>query len=207
MKSLPARTYIIRTLTANDVAFWGADAFVSVALALFVVSFIEGATILNVGVALMIHRVVGAFAAIPIGRWFDKHKGHLDEVWGLSIACMLGGFTYVLLSFSTAVWQLYVAMFFLGIFAVVNLASWRILFYSNVDSDQFGQTVGIYQTMYSFGIGLFLVIGGFTGERFGYDTVLLVGGLLMVFGSTLPLLIRGYFDEGNKSHRRSKRLK
>lgn len=198
VKSVPARTYIIRTLTANDVAFWGADAFVSVALALFVVTFIEGATVLNVGVALMIHRVVGAFAAIPIGQWFDKHKGHLDEVWGLSIACMLGGFTYILLSFATNIWQLYIAMFFMGIFSVINLASWRILFYSNVNSDQFGQTVGIYQTLYSLGIGLFMAIGGFVGEEFGYDEVLLLGGLFMVFGSVLPLLIRGFFLESPK---------
>lgn len=201
VRSTTARTYIIRMLTANDVTFWGADAFVSVALALFVVTFIEGASVLNVGVALMIHRVVGAFAAIPIGRWFDKHKGHLDEVWGLSIACMLGGFTYILISFSTQIWQLYVAMFFLGIFSVINLASWRILFYSNVSSDQFGQTVGIYQTLYSLGIGMFMVIGGFVGEEFGYDEVLLLGGVFMVFGSVLPLLIKGYFTGGKRHYK------
>ena len=193
-KALSTRDYIVRTLTANDVAFWGADAFISVALALFVVTFIESATILNVGIALMIYRVVGALAAIPIGRWFDQHKGYLDEVFGLSLACLCAGFTYITLSFSTAVWQLYLAMFFLGIFSTVNMCSWRILFYNNVNRERFGETIGVYQMLFSFGIGLFLAIGGFTGERFGYDRVLLIGGLLMTFGSTLPLLIRGYFE-------------
>lgn len=190
------RSNIVRTLTANDVTFWGADAFISVALALFVVSSIEGATILNVGLALMIYRVVGAFSAIPIGRWFDRHHGYLDEVWGLSFACIAAGFTYILISFSTQIWQLYLAMFFLGIFATINVSSWRILFYSNINKGQFGQTIGVYQMMYSLGIGLFLAIGGFTGERFGYDMVLMLGGFLMMFGSLLPLLIRAYFDDG-----------
>lgn len=193
VSALSRRSTIVKTLTANDITFWGADAFISVALALFVVSNIEGASILNVGIALMIYRVVGALAAIPVGRWFDRKRGYIDEVWGLSLACLLAGFTYILLSFSTAIWQLYVAMFFLGIFSVVNLSSWRILFYNNINREQFGQTVGVYQTLYSLGIGLFLAIGGFTGERFGYDQVLMLGGFLMIFGSVLPPLIRGYF--------------
>lgn len=192
------RSNIVKTLTANDIVFWGADAFVSVSLALFVVSSIEGATVFNVGIALMIHRVTGAFTAIPVGRMFDRNRGYLDEVWGLSLACLLAGFVYILLSFSTFIWELYLAMFFLGIFSVINLASWRILFYSNIKASQFGQTVGVYQMLFSLGIGLFLAIGGFAGERFGYDKVLLYGGTLMVFGSTLPLLMRGYFVDGKK---------
>lgn len=187
------RSNIVKTLTASDVSYWGADAFISVSLALFVVSFIEGATVFNVGIAFMIYRVVGAVAAIPVGRWFDKNKGYLDEVWGLAFACLAAGCTYILLSFSTSIWQLYLAMFFLGIFSVINVASWRILFYNNIVKKEFGQTIGVYQMMYSLGIGLFLAIGGFAGDRFGYDNVLLFGGFIMMFGSLLPLLIRAYF--------------
>lgn len=187
------RSNIVRILTANDVAYWGADAFISVALALFVTTFIEGATVLNVGIALMINRVVGAIAAVPIGRWFDKHKGYMDEVWGLALACLLAGLTYILLSFSTEIWQLYTAMFFLGIISVIDVSSWRILFYSHVDHGRLGQTIGVYQMLYSLGIGLFLAIGGFTGERFGYDKVLFFGGLIVACGSLLPVLIRGHF--------------
>lgn len=189
---------VIRTLTANDVIFWGADAFISVALALFVVTFIEGATVLNVGVALMIYRVVNALSSVPIGRFFDRNKGYLDEVTGLSFACFFAGVAYILLSFSTAIWQLYVVMFCLGITSAINLTSWRILFYKHIDNEQFGQTLGLYQMLYSLGIGLFLVVGGFAGENFGYDRVLLFGGLTMFVGSTLPFLIRSYFDDGKK---------
>lgn len=194
LSSVSKRSQVVRTLTANDVIFWGSDAFISVALALFVVTFIEGATILNVGIALMIHRVVGAIAAVPIGRWFDTHKGYIDEVRGLSFACLAAGFCYIMLSFATAIWQLYLAMLFLGFFSTVNLAAWRILFYNNVGKKNFGQTVGVYQMLFSLGIGLFLAVGGFTGDRYGYDTVLMLGGFLMIFGSLLPLLIRGYFE-------------
>ncbi len=193
MNALERRSAIVKMLTASDVTYWGADAFISVALALFVVAFIEGATVLNVGVALMIYRVIGALAAVPRGRLFDRHRGYMDEVWGLSLACFFGGVVYILLSFAAAVWQLYLAMFFLGIISTVNLASWRILFYNNIDKKQFGETIGVYQMLYSLGIGLFLAVGGFAGERFGYDKVLFLGGLLMIVGSVLPLLIRSYF--------------
>ncbi len=190
------RSNIIRTLTANDIIFWGSDSFISVAMALFVVSFINDATILNVGIALMIHRVVNALTSVPIGRFFDKHKGYIDEVTGLSLACFSAGVIYILISFSTEIWQLYLAMLFLGLFSAINLSSWRILFYSHIGQGQIGQTLGVYQMLFSLGIGLFLAIGGFTGEVYGYDTVLMVGGFLMMFGSILPFLIRGYFKEG-----------
>ena len=142
----------------------------------------------------MIHRVMGALAAIPVGKWFDSQKGYLDEVTGLSFACLVAGFCYILLSFSTQIWQFYLIMFFLGITAMVNLASWRILFYNNIGKKQFGQTIGVYQMLFSLGIGLFLAVGGFAGDRYGYDTVLMLGGIMMTFGSLLPLMIRGYFE-------------
>ncbi|MEX0912967.1 MAG: MFS transporter [Candidatus Paceibacterota bacterium] len=195
---LSRRSSIVRILTGNDIIFWGADAFISVAIALFVVTFIEGATILNVGIALMIHRVVNAIASVPVGRFFDKHKGYLDEILGLTLACFASGFFYMLLSFSTQIWQLYLVMLFLGICSAINLSSWRIIFYSHINQEQIGQTLGVYQMLYSLGIGLFLAIGGFTGERYGFDRVLLIGGLLMMLGSTLPILIRHYFVEDNK---------
>lgn len=187
------RSSIIKTLTANDVSFWGADALIMVVLALFIVSFVKDATVLHVGIAFTINRAVGALAAIPLGRWFDAHKGYLDEVTALAGACLATGSLYVVLSFVTHVWQLYVIMFFLGIAYAINLSAWRILFYSHVHKEEFGQTVGVYQTAYSLGIALFMAIGGFAGERFGYDKVLLIGGLLMMGGSSLPLLIRTYF--------------
>ena len=193
MSAVTKRSQVVKILTANDVIVWGSDAFISVALALFVVTFIEGATILNVGIGLMIHRVTGAVAAVPIGRWFDTHRGYLDEVHGLSFACLVAGFSYIILSFATSIWQFYLIMFFLGISAMVNLASWRILFYSNIGKKQFGQTVGVYQMLFSLGIGLFLAVGGFAGDRYGYDMVLLFGGVMMTFGSLLPLMIKGYF--------------
>lgn len=186
------RSTIIRILTANDVTFWGADALITVVLALFIVSSIKDATVLNVGVAFMINRAIGALAAIPLGRWFDKHKGYLDEVTAVAIACFLTGALYLTLSFVVYVWQLYVVMFFLGISYAVDLSAWRILFYSHIHKDGFGQTIGMYQTIYSLGIALFMVLGGFAGERLGYDNVLRIGGLLMVVGSSLPLLIRTY---------------
>lgn len=196
---LSRRSSIIRTLTGNDIIFWGADAFISVAMALFVVTFIEGATILNVGIALMIHRVVNAIASVPVGRFFDKHKGYLDEILGLSLACFSSGVLYILLSFSSQIWQLYLVMLCLGLCSAVSLSAWRIVFYSHINQEQLGQTLGVYQMLYSLGIGLFLAIGGFAGERYGFDKVLLFGGLLMMAGSTLPLLIKSYFSEGKNS--------
>lgn len=186
------RNSLIKALTANDIMFWGGDAFIGVILALFVVNFIDGATATHLGIAFMIQRVTNALVAIPIGRYFDSHKGYLDEVWGLTIASFFYGLVYVLLGFSTAIWQLYLAMFAFGVVRTIDLSSWRILFYGHISRGQVGEATGMYQTLFSFGLGLCMSLGGFAGERFGYNTVLIVGGLFIMAASFLPPLVKNY---------------
>ncbi len=186
---------LIKALTANDIIVWGGDAFIGVVLALFVVDFIDGATALHVGLALMILRVTNAVAAIPLGRFFDEHKGYRDEVWGLTIATFMYGVLYLLLGFSSHIWQLYTIMFFFGIARTLDISSWRILFYGHIDKSHFGQVTGMYQTLFSFGIGLCMSLGGFAGDYFGYDKVLIFGGLFIMMGSFLPPLIKGYLPK------------
>ena len=187
------RGNILRALTMNDITYWGSNSFIAVIFALFVIEFVDGGSATHVGLALMIYSGISAGMSIPVGRFFDLHKGYLDEIWGLSLASFVGGAIYIMLSFSTELWHLYVAMTIFGLVSAVNLTSWRIVFYNNIDKDEYGETVGIYQTIFSIGEGAALALGGFMGERFGFDVVVFWGGVVMILGGFLPLMLREYF--------------
>ena len=77
------RSAILSALTFNDAATWGSDVFVGVIFALFITSNITGGTAIQVGLIFGLYRIVRAFAAIPIGSWLDRHKGHVDEFYAL----------------------------------------------------------------------------------------------------------------------------
>mgnify|MGYP002396401372 CR=1 FL=1 len=189
------RGRMLRAMTINDITYWGSFSFISVIFALFVIEYIEGGSATHVGLAMMIYSVISAGFSIPAGRFFDTHKGYLDEVWGLALSGFLTGLIYIAMSFASQLWHLYVAMGMLGILASINMSSWRILFYNNIRKREYGETIGIYQTLFSIGEGGAMALGGFFGETFGFDAVIFWGGIAIFVGGFLPLLIRSYFSK------------
>jgi MFS family permease len=186
------RGKILRALTLSDMSYWAVDDLIAVILALFVVQFIEGGSATHLGLAFLAYKTVNAALSIPIGRFFDQRKGHVDEIKGLAFASFASGFVYMALSFGTQVWHLYASMIILGFLGTINLNSWRVLFYNNIKKEEYGETVGIYQAMMSIAGGLALALGGFFGDTFGFDVVVFYGGLVIALGGFVPLSIR-YF--------------
>lgn len=189
------RGKILRAMTLNDITYWGSDSFIFVIFALYVVEFIPGGSATHVGLSWFVYEGTKALLSIPVGQFFDKHKGYIDEIWGLTIASFLAGTTYMLLSQATQLWQLYVAMLVLGFFATINLTSWRVLFYNNIDKGEYGETVGIYQTLMSIGTALAVALGGIVGDRFGFDVVVLLGGFIIFVGGFVPLFVKQFFKK------------
>jgi MFS family permease len=188
-----ARGKTLRTLTLSDLSFWATDAFVAIVLVLFIIQNIEGGSATHVGLAYLLYKGIAAALSIPAGRFFDRHKGKIDEVWGLAVSSFAYGAGYVLLSFSNELWELYAVMAVLGAMSTINLLSWRTLFFNGIDKAEYTETVGTYQTIMFVGQGFALALGGFAGDTFGFQTVVFFGGIVIFFGGFLPLTIKYLF--------------
>jgi len=184
------RGKVLRTMTLNDISYWASSAFINVVLILFVLEFIDGGSATHLGLAFLVYKGVQAALSVPVGRFFDTHCGYRDELWGLAFASFATGALYVALSFATDLWHLYVAMIALGVLSTINISSWRILFYNNVEKETYGETVGIYQSIMSIGEGVAIALGGFFGDTFGFDTVVFYGGIVIALGGLLPFGVR-----------------
>lgn len=187
-----SRGKILRAMTLNDITYWGADAFIVVIFALYVVNFIDGGSATHIGFAFFVYNLIRALSSIPIGQFFDKHRGYIDEIWGLTITSFAAGFTYILLSQASQLWHLYAAMFALGLISAVNLTSWKVIFYNNIEKEEYGQTIGIYQTAVAIAYSLAAALGGIAGDRFGFDVVIFIGGIVMILGGFVPLTVKQY---------------
>ena len=182
--------YILRMLTFDDVSFWGAEALMSVIFALYVVQNITGGSATHVGLSLTVRQIVIAFCSIPIGRFLDKHKGYVDEVYFLSIAGFLAGISYFFFAFSNSIWQLYILMAIIGLTHSLSMNAWRSLFYETVDKSERGETQGVYQSVMSVAGALLVGLGGIMADKFGYQTIIFIVSGMTIIGGFLPLMIK-----------------
>ena len=183
-------SHIAEVLTLNDILYWGGDSFVSVILALFVIQFIDGASASSVGIAYMIYRLASALTTTQIGKMFDKRKGYGDEIWGLFISTFVAGLAYVSLSAASQLWHLYLAMGVLGVCRSFDINSWKLLFYSHLESNTKGRTIGTYDALYGVAIAAIVALAGFVGDIYGFRVVVLIAGFIIMAGSYPVLSLR-----------------
>jgi len=184
------RSNILSALTFNDAFYWGADIFVAIIFALYLTQNIEGGTATHVGIIYAIYRISRALFALPFGRFFDKHKGYVDETWALILSGLIVGSSYIGLFFATELWQVYVAMIVVGIGHAMNIGSWTVLFYNNMRKDQRGKVVGAYQTIMQIVYGLSAALAGFAGDRFGFEWIILIAGIATILSGIAPFTIK-----------------
>lgn len=180
---------ILSALTFNDAIFWGADAFVGVIFALYITQNIPGGTAIHVGLVFGLYRIVRAFFAIPIGRFLDKHSGHIDEYFSLLGSGFLVGITYMILFFASELWHVYLGITIIALGHAIDIGSWKILFYSNLPSDAKGEVIGIYTTIMQIVYALAIVAAGFVGETYGFEWTLLFAGIMTILSSIMLLFI------------------
>lgn len=183
-------SHIAEVLTLNDVLYWGGDTFISVILALFVTQYIDGASASSVGIAYMIYRLTSSLSTSFIGRMFDSIKGYVDEMWALFAACIVAGITYIFLSFATQLWHLYLAMGIVGVCRAFDVTAWKMIFYTHLESDTKGRTIGTYDAIYGVAMGVIAALSGFVGEQYGFRVVILIAGIIIALGGIPVLSLR-----------------
>lgn len=183
-------SHIAEILTLNDVLYWGGDTFISVIMALFVTQYIDGATASSVGIAFMIYRLTAAVSTVQVGKMLDARRGYSDEIWSLFLASVIAGTTYMILSFASQTWHLYLAMFIIGICRSLDANSWRILFYTHIEKHARGRTIGTYDAIFGVTLGAMSALSGFVGELYGFRIVILVAGMLVLLSGFPVLTLR-----------------
>lgn len=183
------KSTLLSALTFNDAAFWGADVFVGVVFALYITQNLGGSAI-DVGLLFGLYRGVRAFFAIPIGKYLDKIKGHVDEYYTLLFASFLVGTIYLSLFFATEIWHVYVGIFVIGIGHSLDIGSWKVLFYGNLPKGKEGEMIGVYTTVMQIIYGLATIVAGFVGEIFGFEWIFMFAGIVTIVGGLIMFSIK-----------------
>jgi len=191
-RSRPLREYflldmntVVRMLILSDVVWGGATGLLGPIFAIFIVDFIEGASIAVAGVATSVYLITKSVAQIPAASVVDKIRGEKDDFWILftgSVAAAIVPIFYLIINTPL---QLYIIQFVYGLIIAFTYPSYMAIFTRHVDQDKVGTEWGIYFTLNDFSAAVAASIGGVIAQTIGFHA-LIVG---VVFVSILGVLL------------------
>lgn len=173
---------VIRILVLGDIMFFSAFGLIGPIFAIFVTNQIAGATIATVGFAATINLLTRALLQMPVARYIDRHKGEKDDflfmVAGSTLISVVP-FAYLFIEIPI---HLYIVQVILGIGGALANPGWYAIFTRHIDEGK----EGTEWTLENVGIGLVsagaAALGGIMAERFGFQNLFLIVGILSLVG-------------------------
>ena len=188
-KKIKLKETILHVLTANDLFIWSSWSLLQPFIALWATETIPNVGTKEVGTATMIYTIVSAVINKPLGKLHDKIKGYADEVIFLSLGGIIAGITILSLQFIHTIPLYYLAEAIIGAGFATDVISWRILFTHNITPSKAGHEWSTYGTLMSIGIALSAWVGGYLANKFGFNTVFTIAGILTIFGALIPIYL------------------
>jgi MFS family permease len=205
-RSRPFREYflldmnaVVRMMILSDVVWGGAVGLLGPIFAIFIVDFIDGATIAVAGVATSIYLITKSIAQIPAASIIDRIRGEKDDFWILffgSVAAALIPAFYLIISTPL---QLYISQFLYGLIVAFTYPSYMAIFTRHVDKDKVGTEWGIYFTLNDFSAAVTASIGAVLAQTVGFHALIAGVVFVSILGVLLLLPLRPYMrDDSGK---------
>ena len=181
---------IIKVLIFSDVALVGGIGFMAPVFAIFLTEKIQGGNVTVVGYAAAIYCIVQSLVVIPFGRYLDKNHGEKDDVWFISIGCVLAALAVFGYVFSYYPWHIYLCQVIYAIGMGMNIPGYTAIFTRHIDKGREAFDWSVRSALIGFGSGIAGALGGIIANRFGFNALFAgVIGFLLI-SALLPLLIR-----------------
>lgn len=176
---------VLRLLTVYDLFMLGGMGLVQPIFAVFLLSEVNGSTVIAVGIATTIQLVTKALFQIFVGRWTDVDRGNNRELVALligSVFMSLVPFGYAL---SGELWQIYAMQFLYGLGFALVYPAWMVIFTRYSRKDKAGYEWGTYNTVVSLGTAMTAALGASLAHYFSFQVLFLVFGGMSVVGTSL----------------------
>lgn len=181
---------IIKVLIASDFLVWSSANLVGPVFAIFVTDVIPGGSVAAVGIASMIYFVTKSVVEIPIGTYIDRSKSEKDDLYSALIGTMLNAVTYMLYPLVGAIWQLYLLQIAAGAAAAIAYPGWYSIFTRHIDKSKEAFEWSLYDVLLGLGMAATAALGALMVDKFGFNVVFYMIGILTFSGAMLLFIIR-----------------
>jgi DHA1 family multidrug resistance protein-like MFS transporter len=182
-------SHVVKTLVLSDFFVNAGFSIFAPVFAVFVTKQINGGSLEVIGFAAAIFQVFKVLFQIPVARILDKTKGERDDFYSLifgSAIISIVPFTYLLAS---EAYHIYIIQAIYGIGAAFSIPPWYAIFSRHMDKSR----ENVEWSMDSIAIGISgagaAALGGFLAQRFSFDMVFVIGGIIAVTGASQQIRI------------------
>jgi len=176
---------LIKILTYSDLLIISGWGLVNPIFAVFLSTKIKNGNLELVGLAVAVFLITKSFLQIPVARFIDKVKGELDDMVLMAIGtCIISLVPFLYAQVFTAIQVLLLQVLY-GLGYALVTPGWLAIFTRHVDRHQEAQEWSMYNSMTSLGAALAGALGGFFAEKFGFQLLFIVVGIICIAGTSL----------------------
>lgn len=181
---------VIYILTGADILLTTAFGFIMPLFAIFVTNNIVGAGVTTVGFFTAIYWISKSTFQIPVAWILDKIGGEADDLYAMITGYFLSAvvaFSYI---FASEVSHIYILAVLIGLADALGVPSYLSIFSRHLDHAR----ENIEWTFRSVGVGIAAAgagaLAGILVERFGFNSVFILGGVLSLIAAASLLLLK-----------------
>ncbi len=160
-------------------------------LAVFVTNQISGGSIATVGIAAAIVQIVKVIFQIPIAHFLDKDHGEYDDFFSMIFGSFLVALVPFLYLFADKIAHVYIIQGLYGLGLAFLVPPWYAIFSRHLDKMNENIEWSIESVSIGIAGALSAGIGGFLAQKFGFNIVFFVGGVVSLFGAFMQTKIYG----------------
>ena len=181
--------HVVKTLVLSDLYINAGFSVFAPIFAVFVTKQIDGGTLAVVGFAAAIFQIFKSGLQIPIARYLDKNHGEYDDFYSMVLGTSLIALVPFLYLFAAKANHIYMIQALYGIGAAFAIPPWYAIFTRHVDKMQENVEWSMDSIAIGIGAAVSAASGGLLAEKFGFQFVFVLGGVLAVFGATQQIKI------------------
>ena len=182
-------SHVVRTLVISDFFINSGFSVFAPVFAIFVTKQIEGGSLAVVGFAAAIFQIFKSGLQIPIAKYLDKNHGEYDDFYSMIFGTFLIALVPFLYLFATTATHIYVIQALYGIGASFAIPPWYAIFTRHVDKMRENVEWSLDSIAIGVGAATSAALGGLLAERFGFQFVFILGGMLAIVGAIQQIRI------------------
>lgn len=181
--------HVVKTLVVSDFFINAGFSVFGPVFAVFVSKQITGGSLEVIGFAAAIFQLFKSSLQIPIARFLDKDHGEYDDFYSLILGTSLIATVPFWYLFASTPNHIYLIQAVYGIGAAFAIPPWYAIFSRHIDKLHENVEWSLDSIAIGIGAASSAALGGILAEKFGFNFVFLLGGMLAIFGATQQIRI------------------
>src|SRR3989338_5042966 len=175
--------HVVKTLVVADFFTNAGFSVFGPVFAVFINKQIVGGSLEVVGFSAAIFQIFKSGLQIPIARFLDKDHGEYDDFYSLILGSVLVAMVPFWYLFASTPTHIYIIQAIYGIGAAFSIPPWYAIFSRHIDKLHENVEWSLDSIAIGIAAATAAALSGILAQKFGFQFVFLLGGMLAIFGT------------------------